>query len=134
MLTPLTNAAVYYLIFGVVLGTNRNMPKLHRLPLHRPVRIQLHPDGGQFRCPGDHLNLGLIRALHFPRACLPIAITLTQFQQLLASIVVLMGIVLVTGEPLTVEWLLIVPALLLQSVFNAGLAMAMARPARRSPT
>ena len=45
-------------------------------------------------------NLGLIRALHFPRASLPLAMTLTQFQQLVASMVVLIGIVLVTGEPL----------------------------------
>ena len=34
---------------------------------------------------------------------------------------------LVTGEPITFEWLLIVPALLLQAVFNAGLALLMAR-------
>ena len=41
--------------------------------------------------------------------------------------VVLVGIVLVTGEPLTWQWLLLVPALTLQTVFNTGLAMVMAR-------
>lgn len=40
---------------------------------------------------------------------------------------VLVGIVLVTGEPLTVEWLLLVPVVLLQALFNAGLTMAVAR-------
>jgi teichoic acid transport system permease protein len=72
-------------------------------------------------------NLGLIRALHFPRACLPIAFTVIQLQQLVFSMGVLGVIILVTGEPLTFRWLLVLPVLVLQSVFNAGLAMTMAR-------
>ena len=49
--------------------------------------------------------------------------------------VVLLAIVLATGEPVTVTWLLIVPALLLQTVFNVGPG-DVRRPARppRSPT
>lgn len=127
VLTPLTNAAVYFLIFGVVIGTNDTVPNfipylctgLFIFNFTQAVVL-----AGVQSITG---NLGLIRALHFPRACLPIAVTLTQFQNLLASMAVLAVIVLVTGEPLTVEWLLIVPALLLQSVFNAGAAMAVAR-------
>ncbi|GAB3957591.1 hypothetical protein GCM10027614_73360 [Micromonospora vulcania] len=52
---------------------------------------------------------------------------MTQFQQLLASMVVLIGIVLVTGEPITLKWLMLVPALLLQAVFNAGVVLLVAR-------
>jgi len=127
VLTPLTNAAVYYLIFGVVLGGGQNIENFIAYlctGLFVFTFTQSVVSGGVQAITG---NLGLIRALHFPRACLPIAITLTQFQHLLASIVVLAGIVLVDGEPLTFEWLLLVPAVLLQSVFSAGLAMAMAR-------
>jgi teichoic acid transport system permease protein len=72
-------------------------------------------------------NLGLIRALHFPRASMPIAFTLMQLQQLLMSMLVLFSIVLMTGEVPTWSWLLTIPALFLQSVFNAGLALVMAR-------
>ncbi|MEN3610718.1 ABC transporter permease [Plantactinospora sp. ZYX-F-223] len=127
VLTPLTNAAVYYLIFGVVLGTSRDVQNFIAYlctGLFVFIFTQSVVSSGVSAITG---NLGLIRALHFPRACLPIAITLTQFQQLLASIVVLAAIVLVDGEPLTFEWLLVVPAVVLQSIFNAGLAMAMAR-------
>jgi teichoic acid transport system permease protein len=127
VLTPLTNAAVYYLIFGVILGTSRDVENFIAYlctGLFVFTFTQSVVSGGVTAIAG---NLGLIRALHFPRAALPIAITLTQFQHLLASIVVLAGIVLVDGEPLTVEWLLLVPAILLQAVFNAGLAMALAR-------
>lgn len=127
VLTPLTNAAVYYLIFGVILGTSRDVENFIAYlctGLFVFTFTQSVVSGGVTAITS---NLGLIRALHFPRACLPIAITLTQFQHLLASIVVLAGIVLIDGEPLTIEWLLLVPAILLQSVFNAGLAMALAR-------
>lgn len=127
VLTPLTNAAVYYLIFGVVLGTRGDIDNFIAYlctGLFVFTFTQSVVSGGVQAISG---NLGLIRALHFPRACLPIAVTLTQFQHLLASIVVLAGIVLIDGEPLTVEWLLILPAILLQAVFNAGIAMALAR-------
>lgn len=127
VLTPLTNAAVYYLIFGVILGADRGIDNFIGYlctGLFVFVFTQTVVSGGVQAISG---NLGLIRALHFPRGCLPIALTITQFQNLLASMIVLVGIVLVTGEPITVDWLLIVPALLLQALFNAGLAMGMAR-------
>ncbi|PZF98310.1 ABC transporter permease [Micromonospora deserti] len=126
VLTPLTNAAVYYLIFGVVLDQNRvpNFIAYLTTGLFIFNFTQSAVQNGTQSITG---NLGLIRALHFPRACLPLAATLTQFQQLLGSMVVLIAIVLVTGEPITMAWLLIVPAVLLQAVFNAGLTMAVAR-------
>jgi teichoic acid transport system permease protein len=40
---------------------------------------------------------------------------------------VLITIVLATGEPIRVHWLLMIPALFLQTLFNAGLAMLLAR-------
>lgn len=126
VLTPLTNAAVYYLIFGVVLDQQRvpNFIAYLTTGLFIFNFTQSAVLAGTQSISG---NLGLIRALHFPRASLPLAATLTQFQQLLASMIVLIGIVLVTGEPLTWEWLVLVPALLLQAVFNAGVVMMVAR-------
>jgi teichoic acid transport system permease protein len=127
VLTPLTNAAVYYLIFGVVLSQDRGM---HNFVAYLCIGVfvyvftQSTVTAGISSITG---NLGLIRALHFPRASLPIAVTLIEAQHLVASMSVLMIIVLVTGEPLTLQWLLLVPALLMQTVFNAGLAMIVAR-------
>jgi teichoic acid transport system permease protein len=54
-------------------------------------------------------------------------VTIQQFQALLWAMVVLVGIVVVTGEPVTWRWILLIPALVLQSVFNVGLALGMAR-------
>ncbi|MEV4711145.1 ABC transporter permease [Micromonospora sp. NPDC049374] len=127
VLTPLSNAAVYFLIFGVVLEQSRGMDNFIAY-LTTGVFIfnftQVSLQQGTQAISG---NLGLIRALHFPRASLPLAITATQLQQLLGSLLVLMVIVVATGEPITLMWLMLVPAVLLQTIFNAGLTMAMAR-------
>jgi teichoic acid transport system permease protein len=127
VLTPLTNAAVYYLIFGVILNTRGSVDNFIAYLCTGLFVFNFTTAVVQQGTQSITNNLGLIRALHFPRACLPIAVMLTQFQSLIAAMVVLIGIILVSGEPITLEWLLIVPALLLQSVFNAGLALAMAR-------
>lgn len=127
VLTPLLNAAVYYLIFGVLFDARRGIENYTAFLLtgvfvftftQRSVNSGARAIGG---------NLGLIRALHFPRACLPLAYTLVELQQLLISMGVLAVLVVVTGETLTWAWLLVVPALLLQTVFNTGISLAIAR-------
>ncbi len=127
VMTPLLNAGVYYLIFGLLLGTSHGIPNY--IPyLCTGVFVFNFTQSSLLagtRAVSD--NLGLIRALHFPRACLPIAITLVQLQQLAFSMAVLATILLAFGVPLTAHWLLVVPALLAQAVFNAGLSMAVAR-------
>lgn len=127
VLTPLTNAAVYFLIFGVVLAQSRGIPNFIAYLCTGLFIFMFTQTAVLAGTQSIANNLGLIRALQFPRACLPITATLIQFQQLLAAMAVLVGIILVTGEPITLEWLLILPTLLLQSVFNVGLTLAMAR-------
>ncbi|WP_433532372.1 ABC transporter permease [Micromonospora sp. CA-263727] len=127
VLTPLTNAAVYYLIFGLVLEQSRGMDNFIAYLTTGLFIFNFTQTTVQQGTQAISGNLGLIRALHFPRACLPLAITATQFQQLLGSLLVLVGIVLATGEPITLAWLMLVPAVLLQAVFNAGLTMVVAR-------
>jgi teichoic acid transport system permease protein len=72
-------------------------------------------------------SLPLIRALHFPRACLPLGYVLIELQQMAISMAVLIVIVLGFGEPLTWYWLLAVPAIALQSFFNVGVGFILAR-------
>ncbi|WP_406046031.1 ABC transporter permease [Micromonospora sp. NBC_00898] len=127
VLTPLTNAAVYYLIFGVIVSSNRSVSNFIAY-LCTGVFIFMFTQSAALQGTSAITgNLGLIRALQFPRAALPVTVTLVQLQQLLMSMVVLAAIVLLTGEPLTFRWLLIAPMLLLQSIFNVGLTMVMAR-------
>jgi teichoic acid transport system permease protein len=72
-------------------------------------------------------NLQLIRALYFPRASLPLAYVIVELQQMLVGLVVLVVIMLISGEYPSWYWLLLIPAVLLQSLFNTGAALVVAR-------
>ncbi|EGX56032.1 ABC transporter integral membrane protein [Streptomyces zinciresistens K42] len=133
VMTPLLNAAVYYLIFGVLLGTRRGVPDYVPF-LVTGVFVWTFTQSsilaGTRAISG---NLGLVRALHFPRAALPISFCLQQLQQLLFSMCALVVILLAFGVPVAFSWALALPALALQFTFNAGVSMVMARMGARTP-
>jgi teichoic acid transport system permease protein len=129
ILTPLLNAAVYYLIFGLLLNASRLGSAVKFLPwLVAGVFLfgftQRSINAGS-RSVGD--NLSLIRALHFPRATLPLAYAVVEFQQLLLSLGVLFLIVLAFGEAPDAHWLMLLPVVLMQLMFNVGISLVMAR-------
>lgn len=133
--TPLLNALVYYLIFGLILGANRGMEKSVYIPfLVTGVFVftftQSSVMAGVRAISG---NLGLVRALHFPRASLPISFALQQLQQLLFSMIVLFIVACAFGSFPSLSWVLIIPVLLLQFLFNMGLALIMARAGSKTP-
>jgi teichoic acid transport system permease protein len=72
-------------------------------------------------------SLPLIRALQFPRAALPLAYVVIELEQMVLAMAVLVVIVLASGEPITWYWLLVIPALLLQTIFNIGIGLFAAR-------
>lgn len=133
--TPLLNALVYYLIFGLILGTRKGMTQEVFIPfLVTGVFVftftQSSVMAGVRAISG---NLGLVRALHFPRASLPISFSLQQLQQLLFSMIVLAVVAVAFGSYPGPSWLLILPALVMQFLFNTGLAMIMARLGSKTP-
>ncbi|MEU8979557.1 ABC transporter permease [Streptomyces sp. NPDC048309] len=133
--TPLLNAGVYYLIFGLILKANRGMSHDVYIPfLVTGVFVftftQSSIMAGVRAISG---NLGLVRALHFPRASLPISFALQQLQQLLFSMIVLFIVAISFGSYPGLSWLLIVPVLALQFLFNTGLALIVARMGAKTP-
>ncbi|MFR9800058.1 ABC transporter permease [Streptomyces sp. MS06] len=133
--TPLLNAGVYFLIFGLILGADRGMAKGVYIPfLVTGIFVftftQSSVMSGVRAISG---NLGLVRALHFPRAALPISFALQQLQQLLYSMVVLVLIVIAFGSYPDASWALVVPVLALQFLFNTGLALVCARAGAKTP-
>ncbi|WP_328351870.1 ABC transporter permease [Streptomyces sp. NBC_00457] len=135
VVTPLLNAAVYFFIFGVILEADRGMSREVYIPfLVTGVFVfsftQSSVLAGVRAISG---NLGLVRALHFPRASLPVSFALQQLQQLLYSMIVLFAITMIFGSFPDLSWALIVPALALQFLFNTGLALIMARAGSKTP-
>jgi teichoic acid transport system permease protein len=127
VITPLLNAGVYYLVFGLLLHTNRGT---HNFVAFLVVGIFVFHFIQQSVLRGSKSvanNQGLVRSLHFPRAALPISTTGQTCISLLVSMVVMIPIVLFTGERPAWRWFLLIPDLLLATAFALGAAFVLAR-------
>ncbi|WP_326650253.1 ABC transporter permease [Streptomyces sp. NBC_01750] len=133
VMTPLLNAAVYYFIFGMLLDTSKHVPDFIPFLVTGVFIWTFTANSIMAGTRAISGNIGLVRALHFPRASLPIAIALQQLQQLLFSLGALLAILVCFGQLPQTGWLLAIPALTLQAVFNTGISMIMARLASKTP-
>ncbi len=133
LLTPLLNAGVYLLLFGVLLNTSRGVDNFIAFLIIGVFIFNFTQRSVRHGADSVSRNLGLIRALHFPRATLPLAYTLSELQQLGGALVVMAGAVIITGEPVRLAWLLVPVAVALQSVFNAGVSLVVARVVAQTP-
>lgn len=127
VLKPLINAAVYGLIFGLLLPSSTRPENFVAYLVVGVFIFQFFASCLSEGAKSITGNRGLVRTLHFPRALLPLA---TVFQNLLAvgpMLAVLAVLVVLTGEPITWSWLLVAPAIALMTLFNAGVALTTAR-------
>jgi teichoic acid transport system permease protein len=127
ILTPLLNVAVYYLIFGLILNTKRGVPDFIAFLVIGVFIFNFTQRSFIISSRVMWDSLPLIRALYFPRACLPLGYVLIELQQLGLSLIVIVATVLAVGQPFTWGWLLIIPVLLMQTLFNVGAAFILAR-------
>ncbi|MGK0275582.1 MAG: teichoic acid transport system permease protein [Ilumatobacter sp.] len=127
LLNPILQIAVYYLIFDVVLDISRG---LDNFIAYLAIGVFTYGFTQRSTMAGSRSifkNRGLIKIVWFPRALLPAASTLTETLAALPTFAVMMFAVAATGESITWTWMLLVPAFAIQTVFNMGLALIVAR-------
>jgi teichoic acid transport system permease protein len=127
VLTPILNACVYYLIFGLLFETAR---AVQHFPAFLVVGVFVFAFTERSIVTGSNVmraNIQLIRALYFPRASLPLAYVIVELQQMLVGMVVVTIVMLVSGQYPSWYWLLLIPAVILQTMFNTGAALIVAR-------
>jgi len=127
VLNPLLLAGVYYLVFGVLLDISRGVANY---PAFVVIGVFVFHFSQKSIITGSGAvvsNEGLIRSIRFPRAILPLATVVGHTIAFLPAIVVMLAIVAATGEMPAPDWLLLVPILALQAVFNLGAALVVAR-------
>jgi teichoic acid transport system permease protein len=129
VLTPLLNALVYYLIFGFIFQADRGVANYIPFLVCGVFIFAFTERSIVTNANVMRVNLPLIRALYFPRASLPLSYVIVELEQTMLSLIVLAAIMLGFGEPLTVYWFLMVPVMLLQTMFNVGAALLVARMA-----
>lgn len=127
LINPLLLIGVYYLVFGVILETNRGVTNflaflgIGIFTFNYTQKAVL--SGGRTLAS----NIGLIRSLQFPRALLPMSSVLRETMAFSSAAVVMIAVVLITGEPITWRWFLVLPAFALAAVFSLGFAFIAAR-------
>ena len=127
LLNPLLQITVYYVIFGVVLKVDRGVDNfitflaIGTLAFTFCQRSTLSGAGSIVK------NLGLIRAVEFPRAVLPFTSTLTETLSMLPSLLVIGVVAVATGETPSPRWLLLIPVMGVLAIFSLGAALFAAR-------
>jgi teichoic acid transport system permease protein len=127
VLTPLLNSLVYFLIFGLLFQASKGVS---HYPAFLVTGVFVFAFSERSIVTGSNVmraNLQLIRALYFPRASLPLAYVLVELEQMLVGMVVLVAIMLGSQQWPSWYWFLLIPAVLLQTMFNTGAALIVAR-------
>lgn len=127
LLTPLLNAVIYFFIFGILLGTKRGIENYTTFLVAGVFVFNFMQSTITIAASALPKNERLIQAIHFPKLVLPLAAVVQQIQQYFVSLVVLIVVVLFTGEPITLMWLAMPVVLILQILFTTGLGLIFAR-------
>jgi teichoic acid transport system permease protein len=127
VLTPLLNSLVYYLIFGFLFSASKGVA---HYPAFLVAGVFVFGYSERAIVTGStvmRVNIQLIRALYFPRASLPLAYVIVELQQMLLGLVVVAIFMLGSHQYPSWYWLLLIPVVLLQTLFNTGAALMVAR-------
>lgn len=127
MLNPLFLAGVYYLIFGVILGARQG---IDNYPAFLIIGIFVFHFSQKVMIGGTRVivnNAKMIQNINFPRALLPTASVLQETYAQIPALLAMLAIAWMTGERPLLTWLWLVPIVLVQSVWNLGFGLALAR-------
>lgn len=127
LLNPMLQIGVYYLIFGLVLEVDRGVDNFITFLTIGTLTFTFGQRSTLSGAKAIVSNTGLIQAVGFPRAILPVTSTLTETLSMLPSFLVIGVAAVVTGETPSPRWLLLVPTMAVLAVFNMGAAMYAAR-------
>lgn len=131
VLNPLFTTAVYFLIFGVILRTDRGVDNFLLFLTTGVFFYQFSQRSMMNGAKAIQSNRGLIKSLQFPRAILVLTAIVEQTLAFLPMVGILLFMAIVTGAPISAGWLWLVPLIATQVLFNLGGAFVLARAADR---
>ncbi|MGW3944798.1 ABC transporter permease [Micrococcus endophyticus] len=129
VLNPILDGAAYFLVFGILLGTGRGIENFIGY-LVIGVFLFRYTSGaitaGSRSISG---NLAIVRAFRFPRATLVIATNMRELLLFVPTLITMVLLVLAIppAEEITWRWLLLIPLLALQTLFNIGASLLLSR-------
>ncbi|WP_024476130.1 ABC transporter permease [Arthrobacter sp. CAL618] len=129
ILNPVLNGLTFYLIFGVLLQASRGAENFIGYLIIGVFLFQMSSRSISNGARAIQSNLKVVQAFNFPRAALLLSVNI---RELLASVpvIITMLVLILLFEPaeeITWLWFFVVPAILLQTIFNLGVGLILAR-------
>lgn len=129
LLNPVFNGLTYYLIFGLLLQTSGGIENFLGYLVVGIFVFQFSAGAITAGARSIRSNKSVVQAFNFPRAALPIG---ANVRELLSAVPLILGmlllvVVLPPAEEITWLWILLIPAILLQGIFNLGIGLILAR-------
>ena len=129
ILTPILNGLTYYVVFGLLLRTDRGIENFVGYLVVGVFMFQFSAGAITSGARSVHNSKSVVQAFNFPRAALVIGANLRELLKGVPMLfaMLLIVVVLAPAEQITWRWILIVPAIALQSIFNLGVGLILAR-------
>ena len=127
LLNPVLSIAVYFLIFGLILKTDRGVDNYLLFLTVGLFVFQYTQRAVTQGSTSIVANRGIMQAIRFPRVLLPLSATVTETLAALPTFVVIYGVALVLGEAPRLTWVVLPVLVAWQMLFNLGCAMIAAR-------
>ena len=128
LLNPILLITVYFVVFGVLLQTDRGVEGHFIEFLAIGIFTFSFCQRTVLACTTSiPNNIGLIRSLQFPRAVLPLSTVLVELASYALGFVVMVAVLLLSGEYPRLSWVLAPVVVVLLTMFSAGLGLIVAR-------
>jgi len=127
LLNPLFQAGIYYLLFGVLLRQRADIENYPAWLIIGLFTFGFTQKSVQSSARIIVSKVGMLRTLNFPAGILPISVNLSEALAHIPALAVMFTVVTLTGETITWWWLLMLPAVLMQALFNLGMSLFAAR-------
>lgn len=127
LLNPALHILVYYVVFGVLIGTDRgvgNFLPFLAIGVFSFDHMRRVVIGGSSSLVS---NRGLIQSISLPKTVLPLSSAVAEIASFAFPAIVMIAVALITGEKPMLSWFLLIPIYLLQTIFVTGLAFIGAR-------
>jgi ABC-2 type transport system permease protein len=123
LLRPLMIFGVLYLVFTEIFRFGGNVPHYPVMLLLGLILWNFFADATNSALPSLVQRESLLRKVAFPRAAIPIAVSMTAGANLILGLIVVVFFALVNGVKPTVSWLGLIPVVLVVFALAAGLAL-----------
>ncbi len=127
LLNPVLQVAVYLLVFGVLIELDRGVDDYLAF---LTVGVFVFHQAQRTVTAGARsvvANVGLVRALRFPRAALPVGSAIGQLLSFAPVLVVMLAVTLAHGHPPDLRWLALPALLAALTAFGLGAGLLAAR-------